>query len=171
MTLQSQAAVVVSFEQVDDDVVATWSGTLDFGQVPGYDSFFSSTQADDNNLISVSSPVFKYTGNDTSVGDFVGGVITNQSGHVGFTQNTFYIGETAEFEGDSIVNFDTLGASQTFGGQTLLELGAQSFDNTLAWTSSAGDTVSYTTVTPLPEPSSTALIGLGALAVMIHRRR
>ena len=123
MTFQSQAAVIVSFEQVGDDVVATWSGTIDFGQVPGYDSSFTSSQADDNNLISVNSPVFKYTGNDTRVRDFVGGVITNQSGHVGFAQDTSYIGETTEFEGAPVVNFDTLGASQTFGGQTLLGLG------------------------------------------------
>ena len=47
-------------------------------------------------------------------------------------------------------------------------IGAASFNNTLAWTSSAGgtNTISYTTC--IPEPSSTALLGLGALGITLE---
>jgi hypothetical protein len=71
------------------------------------------------------------------------------------------------------LDFDTeiTNALWTFSDQTLSDIGASDFSNTLAWTAGGtGDTISYTTV-PVPEPSSTALIAVGFLALAVRRHR
>jgi len=167
MTSHSQAAVIVTFDQVGNDVVATWSGTLHVG-APVYTALFNWDYfaAGFNELIALS--VLEY---GMSVDGIVGstslsGLISGHTGDLGFSGSIFYLPTgSSEF-----VDFDVLSVSQTFGNQTLVGIGASAFDNTLAWTSGAGgtNTISYTTV---PEPSSTALIGLGALALVVRRRR
>jgi len=102
----------------------------------------------------------------------ISGNITSSSGSAGFSNNNFFIGGVDDNmePNSSIYNFDDLNVSQTFGNQNLADIGAASFDDTLAWTSSAQgtNTISFTTI---PEPSSTALLGLGALALIVRRRR
>jgi hypothetical protein len=59
----------------------------------------------------------------------------------------------------------------TFPNLTLAAMNADNFANTLAWTSSSGDTISYTTVSPIPEPSSGLMLGFVLLSGLMHRRR
>jgi len=177
MTSHSQAAVIVYFEQVGANVVATWTGSIDVGTwatdftmdwsvVPG-------ASASPDALFGLSGGIEAYaggmssaTGLDGSIGAF--------SGSAGYSDDTFYIGgsENNLGPGSSIYNFNTLGVTQTFINVSLVAIGAASFNNTLAWTSSAvgTNTISYTTGA-VPEPSSTALIGIGALALAVRRRR
>jgi hypothetical protein len=112
-----------------------------------------------------------YSGGLAQTISSLSGSITSYTGSAGFANTFFYAaGVENVIPGSSIYDFDTLGVTQTFGDQTLVDIGAESFSDTLAWTSSAQgtNTISYTTI---PEPSSTALLGLGALALAVRRRR
>jgi len=169
MTSHSQAAVLVTFEQVGDDVVATWTGTLDPGSWAEDDAGGNFSVARDASFGGVNGAVEIYDG-----GSFVdlglSGTIDSFTGTVLIGGSAFYFGGVADATdpGISVIDFSSFNITQTFADDTLAAIGASSFDNTVAWTSSAGDTISFTTV---PEPSSTALMGLGALALMVRRRR
>ena len=170
MTSHSQAAVLVTFEQVGDDVVATWTGSLDAGVLQNQVSFNGLFNAAQRSLYALSGSNDFYI-NGLAHASSLSGSITSYTGSAGFNNAAFYAAENV-IPGSSIYDFDTLGVTQTFGDQTLADIGAASFNNTLAWTSSAlgTNTISYTTV--VPEPSSTALIiSLGALALAVRRRR
>jgi len=174
MTSHSQAAVIVYFEQVGADVVATWTGSIDAGQW----AFDVTESGDDvaggNGLFALIGEIEVYGGGVASLIPGFSGTIDSFTGSAGFSSDQFGIGgiDNNASPGSSIYNFDTLGVTQTFAFDTLANIGAASFNNTLAWTSSAGgtNTISYTTGA-VPEPSSTALIGLGALALAVRRRR
>jgi hypothetical protein len=174
MTSHNQAAILVTFEQVGDDVVATWTGSIDGGVWSGYGQFSSNPtgyRVNNNALYGVTG------GNDYFDGGSVInlgliGTITSYTGSGGFSGDTLYMNraEGAMKPVSSVYDMSALNISQTFGNQTLDAIGADSFDATLAWTSSVAgtNTISFTTV---PEPSSTALVGLGALALAVRRRR
>jgi len=176
LSTSAQSQVLVSFEQVDDDVIASWNGTIDLG---------AWITDGDNNVAG--------SGNATSVELFglgVGGVEIYNEGiaeitslaadnvvaspgvAIGFSGAAFFVGGVADgmAPASSIFSFSPLVDNLTFANVTLADIGADSFDNTLAWTSSAGgvNTVSFTTI---PEPSSSALLGLGALGLIVRRRR
>jgi len=173
MTSHSQAAVTVSFNQVGNDVVATWSGSFDAGT--WFEDFISvsfSTASPSSMMGLEGSAVESYSdGSDTLLLGF-GGTITSYVGSAGWYDGYFNMAGSDNNLApvSTVYDFDVINVSQTFGNQTLADIGATSFNNTLAWTSSAGgtNTISYTTV---PELSSTALIGLGALALAVRRRR
>jgi len=170
MTSHSQAAVLVTFEQVGDDVVATWRGTIDAGVYQGQGFLAGGSDAGALSLYGASGWIDFYVGGSAQP-LALSNSITSYTGSAGFSSNNFYAaGVENVIPGSSIYDFDTLGVTQTFGDQTLADIGAASFNDTLAWTSSAQgtNTISYTTI---PEPSSTALLGLGALALAVRRRR
>jgi hypothetical protein len=170
MTSHSQAAVLVTFEQVGDDVVATWTGSLDAGVLQTQVPFNGILGAAQRSLYALSGSNDFYL-NGLAHASSLSGSITSYTGSAGFvTAGIYFSGVEKVVPGSSIYDFDTLGVTQTFGDQTLADIGAASFDDTLAWTSSAQgtNTISYTTI---PEPSSTALLGLGALALAVRRRR
>ena len=171
MTSHSQAAVIVTFKQAGPDVVATWSGSLNAGSWSSDFTDVSVVGAVNSWFFGLSGDYEIYSGGVVNLTG-LDGLITAFTGSAGFDGGLFYVGGINDdiIPGSSIYNFDTLGVSQTFGNQTLVDIGATSFNNTLAWTSSLGgtNTISYTTI---PEPSSTALIGLGALALAVRGRR
>jgi len=174
MTSHSQAAVIVTFAQVGDDVVATWSGSIDAGDWLTDNNFDPSvSEASSTSFTAVYGPNDIYgQGKTNSTG--LTGSIDGFTGSGGFVDGAFSVAGVVDgmAPASSIHNFDTLGVTQTFHNVSLAGIGAASFNNTLAWTSSAlgTNTISYTTV--VPEPSSTALIiSLGALALAVRRRR
>jgi len=170
MTSYSQAAVLVTFEQVGDDVVATWTGSLDAGVLQAQPVIGGTSGAAQRSLYGLRGSNDYYI-NGLARASSLSGSITSYTGSAGFNIAGFYAaGVENVIPGSSIYDFDTLGVTQTFGDQTLVDIGAESFSDTLAWTSSAQgtNTISYTTI---PEPSSTALLGLGALALAVRRRR
>jgi len=169
MTSHSQAAVTVTFEQVGSDVVASWSGSIDAG-VWDRDRVAGEVLAGPTFLIFVVGAAEIYVGaasNTSLIGN-----ITGFSGIAGFINSDLYVGgvDNGVSPASSVYDFDSLNVSQTFGNQSLADIGASSFDNTLAWTSSAGgtNTISYTTV---PEVSSALLGCAGLFGLALRRRR
>jgi len=172
MTSHSKAAVIVKFEQVGTDVVATWTGSIDLGVVnriltlSGKSAFIRQLYATAGSNKEFKGGVAATTSLDGTIAGF--------GASAGFNNGNFWIGNTISSDptNTSLYNFGSGGVNvfQTFGNQTLAGIGASAFNDTLAWTSSEGgtNTISYTTV---PEPSSTALLGLGALALAVRRRR
>jgi len=176
MTSHSQATVIVYFEQVGDDVVATWRGTIDAGTWDNDVSLSDQTEAGVNAFFALDGEIDIYSGGNVSSVPGFSGVVGSFTGSAGFESGIIGFGGLDDNASpiSSIYNFDTLGVTQTFQNVTLASIGAASFNNTLAWTSSAlgTNTISYTTgAAPIPEPSSTALLGLGALALAVRRRR
>lgn len=185
-----KAAVIVSFEQVGPDVVATWRGDITLGPYSASDS--TAWFLVYSNLPTLgSSRSLMRVGHPNNPGDFfVGGVATVTtlvSQPTGGTDLTM-IGPGVPFPtgfgfaGDTfqLPNFPSSPSSyfdfgsgstyfMTWQNSTLSAIGAASFNNTLAWTSSAGgtNTVSYTTV---PEPGS-ALLGVVGGVCLLRRRR
>lgn len=177
----SLAVVTVSFAQVGDDVVATWTGILDVsgGFLGDQDENigFPFVQAFNTSFIAFPE--------GTYVSETYGGgtaTPTTLGGFWDFHPDVTYIGQFG-FSGDSVIfpgiaNDDT--ADYTLfdfssgdyrliaNSFTLSGMGADSFSSTIAYTSNTGDQIVYTTV---PESSSIALISLGALGLVIRRKR
>ena len=191
LSSHGKAAVVVKFQQVGEDVVATWNGDIHLG---AYSASDSTTWTLVNAQIGVlgADESLAALGHPGNPGDFfVGGAATATSllsipfdvpgGIAGigpglpFPTGFGFVGDTfmlPNFPGDPVPYFDFgSGSNYTmkWSGRTLSEIGADSFDNTLAWTSSVSvtSTISYTTV---PETSTLALGMLGG-ACLLRRRR
>jgi len=171
MTSQSKAAIIVTFEQRGNDVHATWTGALDLGTPR-----ISVTMNEPFAAVSGSVMLYKHDAGETWRWPGSGSEVTTLSGNitqvnsvstaVGFDTVGFY-----NF-GGRFIDYGTGGAAvMIFANQTLFDIGADAFSNTLAWTSDEGgtNTISYTTI---PEPSSSALVAIAAgLALLLRRRR
>jgi hypothetical protein len=178
-TSQSNAAVTVTFEQVGSDVVATWNGSFNPGN-------FAEDQitvgayyiGSDSELLAVSNANTDYdiwTGGTFSI-------TTLSASPTSMTPiaNTLFGFEFGDFLFNGINNDTADSAIVDFGdgstytmtwvGQTLSAIGAENFNNTLAWTSSAGgtNTISYNTI---PEPSVLFLGVLGCFGFLVRRHR
>jgi hypothetical protein len=190
LSSRGNAAVIISFEQVGPDVVATWRGDITLGPYSASDGTAWSLASSSLTTLGPSRSLM-LRGHPNNPGDFfVGGVATvttlasqptggtNLSNigpgvpfptGFGFTGDTFQL---PNFPGSPSSYFD-FGSGSTYfmnwQNSTLSGIGAASFLNTLAWTSSAGgtNTVSYTTV---PEPGS-ALLGVVGGICLLRRRR
>lgn len=179
----SQAVVTVLWEQDGANVTATWSGTLNIvnsTDTTRDDGNDFSVGAADALLIRVSGAGLgaytnSFAGRPTDILTFdVGGAAGSSPLSFGF--NDFIISwNDAHISGGSVGNVTelTFVANRdiiTFANTDLASIGANSFNNTLAWTSDAAtnNTISYTTV---PEPSSLLLTSLGSLALLVRRKR
>ena len=149
ITSQSRAAVVVTFEQVGNDVTATWSGSLNFGEAILENSPFSpSTGFGGTKLYrdkrDGNSGLQFYNGNASGTGLVDGTSLDLTGGNfdaLGFVGDEFYFSLSGN-------EFSFAGAVMTFSGTTLAALNADEFDGTLAWTADDGpnDTISFTTL-------------------------
>ncbi|TAG08768.1 MAG: PEP-CTERM sorting domain-containing protein [Verrucomicrobia bacterium] len=173
ITNTSYAAVVVTFEQVGNNVVATWSGIMNPGTFIGDDQFpFTFASGSSNSLLNISSANPFDTWSGTASPTILFGVPSSSSGgSFGFIGSSFYFNGVIDSQSNSsLVDFGTSGLfTMTWNSTNLSDIGAASFNNTLAWTSSAGgtNTISYTTI---PEPTTSLLAACGLLA-MLRRRR
>lgn len=175
---QSEAAVVVTFEQVGADVVACWSGTIDPGtwtndSVIGFSFSSASATSLGNFAAGNDTEFYAGTATDTGLGggDTPAEITSATGGTYGFSTTSLNLPGVANTTAPASTSytFDPAVHKMTFANQTLAGINASSFNDTLAFTTSAGDTISYTTI--IPEPSSVALLGLGSLGLLLRRRK
>jgi hypothetical protein len=190
-TVRSNAAVIVTFEQVGPDVVATWRGQITLGNYLGNDgtSWFTvnstlGSSGSSRSLIRLghpNNPGQSFGGGIATVTTLLsqptGGTnLTNVGPGTPFPNAFGFTGEIfvlPNITGTPNPSFDFDSGDRTYfmtwQDQTLAEIGAASFNNTLAWTSPEGgnNTVSYTTI---PEPSTVMLGILGSLCLLRRRR-
>ena len=172
-THAAEAALVLTWDQVGNDVKATWSGTY---QVPnsgsgtsavlggvniGSDILFGYGEANFRTIYpnqGIATPTSLVSAPGTYVGDTFG--FWGWNG-----------GNLINKEGGQGTLFAPVGTF-TFTNTTLAAMGAASFNNTLAWTghNNVGESakVYYETV---PEPSVASFGLLGLSAILLQRRR
>lgn len=175
-----QAAVIVEFEQVGNDVVATWTGALDPGTFAHEGWWGTSGGGAEPNLL------IRYTAG-AHMDVFGGGAHSTTSLHdtnatygssysgaqtYGFHKGSFYYSGVLNGIQDPAndpIDFDISLHTMTYNSVTLADMGAASFNNTLAWTSSSGDTIHYSTIrnnTPfISELPGYTVAGLGGPAL------
>ena len=167
----SEAAVTLSFAQVGANVTATWSGSYDLPSAPTivYD-------APSDGSLFIAGVAF-------GVGGGFNFMYANSSG-VGFSHGPSsmvfgsYVGDTFGFSSDELYyrsggtgTYAPTG-TMTFTGKTLAELGASSFENTLAYRGTGSvDGSREILFTTVPEPTSALLSALGASMLLRRRRR
>ncbi|MDB4433793.1 PEP-CTERM sorting domain-containing protein [Akkermansiaceae bacterium] len=189
----SYAAVVVAWEQIGDDVTATWSGLLSVSiqETNSYNTFASNIDdilINRERLLSrapntqiASATVGARYDIPTSYGFWgIGG-----SGGDGNTSNgvtfghiqggIFYNEELISQQNGSLItefSYNSVDHVMTFSGTTLEAMGADTFDSLVVLTVDAtGDTISYNTgPLPVPEPS-TGLMAMFGLSALVFRRR
>ena len=168
----SEAAVTLTFEQVGANVTATWSGTYDLPSAPT--TVYGSPSA-----FALFGGVYTlaYGGQSPRVVDAnVSGVSFSH----GPASSVFasYVGVTFGFSSNEL--FYPSGATGTFAptgtmtftGKTLAELGASSFDNTLAYRGTGSvDGSREILLTTVPEPSGAVLLGISTLLLAFRRRK
>jgi len=179
------AEVIVYFEQDGPDVTASWSGTLDHGRTTHTASSLEGTIrfSGQAGIFQLQRDEFfpAYRGNArlTPLSDTIQKNQTEQLLSFGFSGANLFLPSVQDSEPPDfqVFNFDPSVHLIRFSGQTLAGMGAENLINTLAWTSSTGDTIRYTTgpvpaQAAVPEPSS-ALLGfflLGSLCLLNRRR-
>lgn len=180
LATNSHAAVLVEFEQTGDDVTATWSGSLDLSGLWLEDFSSAATSlADPTDLVNVEAGgVEYYLGAPTLLSGFSAIMTSATGGTFGLSGNFFYDGGVNDDFEPSDHNYDFSGGgfTMTFEDSSIESIGADNFNNTLAWTANSGgsNTVSYTTVSAaaVPEPSSSGLlVGAGCLGLLRRRRK
>ncbi|MFM2242343.1 MAG: hypothetical protein RLZ97_1198 [Verrucomicrobiota bacterium] len=174
LSSRSEAAVIVTFEQVGNNVVATWNGTLDLGGERSYPwAIAAAARAEADVLISgFNGAVDIWQGGTAETTSLLYSSIslrTPAAAEWGFSQTDFVLGATTSAPGLTSFDFGTgSDYTLTWNDVTLASIGAGGFNNTLAWTSAAGDTIRYTTV---PEPAATSLGILASIGLLSRRRR
>lgn len=172
----ANGAITVTYEQVGGDVVLNYSGTFDIdGFSPGgfTVSSISSSGSDDR---------FRNFQGEFSRILSAGTIAQVAGGSNGFFTNDFVTIPASATSGDTFAieienGFvyapsgytagQNISGSATFSGQTIAGLGLvdSSFDI------GAGGTVSFSSASAIPEPSSAFLLGVGALGFVSRRKR
>jgi hypothetical protein len=175
----SQAAVIVTFDQVGPNVVATWAGSFDPGTwstdltSSGFSLGGSSNSLYGDQPFGGGFDLWVFgTASSTTLNSAPNSAIAPVGGSWGFNNNSFYfpaVDNNSEDRGT--VDFGSGGSyTMTWSNKTLAGIGAASFNNTLAWTSGAGgtNTISFTTV---PEPSAALFGTFSVLGLLLRRRK
>lgn len=161
----ANAALLITFEEVGGDVIATTSGSLVVPASP--DVNFSG-----NFLVGGDNSLSYLTGNfNLYYGGTFGGMsisLTPSSGSgstFGIEASAIYLDSTA-----AVGSSYTPATTWTWSGQTLSSIGLSSLTSspTTVYTAKNGSTVS---IASIPEPSSTLLLGFGAGSFLVLRRR
>ena len=172
----TQAVVIVTFAQSGSNVTATLSGSLNLPPVG--DRFFDDSNAAFDNVSGSTTSLFAgKTG--APFGDIYGSGLSFSSGisqnpdsfngpfSFGYT-NTFLTVEGSSLPGGTVTPTGTW----TWNNTTLAGIGLGSLTTTpLIVYQAAGagkDTIQFAAV---PEPSASVLLGLGATALLLRRRR
>ena len=185
---KGEAAVTWLVSQVGDDVVMVTSGDLQVGVggsfVRQQNEFLGAVVAGGGVVVktgltdtltnlgvagtNIIADPFIIDGNILTV--LRADVFTGDSfGHHGVSGNLFL--DPSDYSGSATTI--TPVSSMTYFNVTVADLFATNLDNgpVVVWTASVtGDTIQFA-LAAVPEPSSTALLGLGGLALMLRRRR
>lgn len=161
-----KADILITFNEVAGDVVASTSGTI---QVPSTPTFFFGgpfLNGAPNQLSWLSSNVNRY-GGGVNAGFSLNSTPTTGSG------DFFGIEDSFIFFNNSLPlnSFHSPNTTWTWDSTdlTTIGLGALSQTPTLVYTASNGETVSF--VSAIPEPSSFAFMGIGFLAYCMRRQK
>jgi len=167
LTGGAEAAVIINFEELGGGVIATTSGSI---VVPNtFANNFSGTvnATDPDTFLYATGSVDRYTGGtNPSVGPTIQ-ANTASGSTFGFDVSSFYVAASTPVGSSYTPN-----TTWTWTSADLASIGLGSLDSTptLAFTTSEGDTISFTATT-VPEPSSAFLLGLGALGLVSRRKR
>lgn len=165
----SEAAVILTFQQVGNDVTASWSGsynlpTSTFTAVRPSLAVLTSTVAVGTTGDSVSEAASSGSAVSSPLLGFPPDLYVGDS--FGFTRSTLFFPAGATGEYSPTGTF-------TFLNRTLSQLGAGSFDNFVAFVgvgNVGGDREIRFNTASIPEPSSIFLIGLGTVALVFRRK-
>jgi hypothetical protein len=179
--ISAQAAVILQFEESGGNVTATLTGTIDLTGLTRHSDNDSSGPWVLGNGSSL------YILNDGSVGPhdrYASAGAATASG-LSATPDSLSGGEPFGFGGSAFfsdggtpLNDPAYAPSGTFtwNGTTLAGIGLSALTTTptTVWTiteaGGSGDTIQFA-LAPVPEPSTTALLGLGGLALILRRRK
>lgn len=174
----TEAVVTLTFEQVGDNVTATWSGSYDLpipntsAEATSNTSRLSSTSAYGYEEVGIDQPGLR------PVRSWNSGVATGSSlATIGGT----YSGEPFGYVSHGLIFLEgksgtySPSGTMTFANTTLSAIGAASFANTLAFTgnnnASGSQEIRFNTLGAVPEPASALLGGVAILALAVRRRR
>jgi hypothetical protein len=185
---QSASAVIFAhFEQVSNDVILSFDGSLNVNPLLANDAFLSTLSGSSG--ISQLAGLYGYTENyyfdsvgSSSLSAFsvdysasgtdVTGTFGMVGGNLSWASSSISGGSVG-----AVSQLSTAAASNNiiFRNVTLSadRVNAMNTETVIFTATTTGDTIvlSNTKFAPVPEPSSTALLGLGALGLIIRRKR
>jgi hypothetical protein len=173
----AQAAVILQFEESGGNVTATLTGTIDLTGLTRHgndDSGFTGSLGNGSSLYVLKgapAPHDRYANAGTATASGLTATPDSLSGgSFGYAGSAFFP------DGPTPLNDPAYAPSGTFTwtGKTLADIGLDALTTTptTVWTiteaGGSGDTIQFALV---PEPSTTALLGLGGLALILRRRK
>lgn len=171
LSSSADAAVVISFSQVGNDVHGILSGGILLSATPSNNDIGST-----GSLSANTNRLFSWADNNPSWDRYNGG--SNQltglsanpttftgSESFGYATSVLYVGAGATPSG-----IYTPTGTFIWENNTMTSIGLGNLTSQIAYTAATGDTIVFSAVS-VPEPSSTVLLGVGCAAFSLRRRR